>query len=99
MEKGKIAVFGTFTAKDGHEENLKSVLVEMAGEAKKDVGCLRFDLLQSPENNKIFMFSELWESETAVAEHLKMPYLLKYRERRAPFLAEGPEVTQWKVID
>ena len=98
MEKGKIAVFGTFTAKDGHQEDLKEVLAEMAGEAKNDPGCLRFDLLQSPGNDRIFIFSELWENEAAVAGHLEMPYLPGYRARRAPFLAAGPEVTRWKVI-
>jgi quinol monooxygenase YgiN len=98
MEKGKIEVFGTFIAKDGHQEDLKAVLAEMAGEAKHDPGCLRFDLLQNPEDDKQFMFSELWESETALAEHLKMPYLPRYRERRTPFLAGGPEISKWTMI-
>ena len=98
MSKTEIAVFGTFTAKNGHQEDLKAVLAAMAGEAKNDPGCLRFDLLQNPENDNVFMFAEVRENEAAVAAHLNMPYLPKYREQRAPFVAAGPEVTKWEIV-
>ena len=99
MADNGIEVFAAFTAKDGHQQELKTVLAAMAEEARSDAGCLRFDLLQNLEDDHDFMFAEMWESVEALADHRAMPYLNGYRDQRAPHLARKPVVRKWVPAD
>ena len=99
MSKGRTAVFVTFKAKQGHQQDLKKTLAEQAAAGKNDAGCQRLELLQSAEDDRTFMFSEVWENEAALVAHRDLPYLVPFRERRAPLLDGNPTRTKWAVVD
>ncbi len=95
MSEEKVTVFAKFKAKGGCQAELKSLLLEMAGQSSQDPGCLEYDVLQDKNDDTVFMFRELWATQTDADNHVKMPYLPSYRERRAPMLAEEPVVSTW----
>jgi quinol monooxygenase YgiN len=98
MAEKKVVVLARFKARAGAQEQLKSILQQMAQEAANDRGCLRFDLVQNEKDDTLFMFSECWTSQQDLENHLKMPYISVYRDKRRPFLDGDPEVTTWRVV-
>lgn len=95
MSKQKVTVLAVFKAKPGGEKKLFEILSAMAEEARNDPGCLLFECKRSRDHNDLFLFHEEWSSQADVENHLKMPYLAKYREQRAPYLEGSPEVSAW----
>lgn len=98
MSTEKVTVFAKFQAKKGRQGELKSLLLEMAGQSSKDPGCLQYEVLQDKKDDTVFMFLEVWESQAEADNHVKMPYLPPYRERRAPMLAKDLEVSTWITL-
>jgi quinol monooxygenase YgiN len=98
MAERELVVLARFKARDGAQEQLKSILRQMAREAANDKGCLRFELVQSKKDNALFMFSECWASQQDLENHLNMPYISLYRDKRRPFLDGDSEVTSWLVV-
>jgi len=98
MVKKQVTVLARFRAKKGSEAELAEVLGELAAEARHDQGCLAFELLQNKKDPTLFMYHEVWSSQADLDNHVKMPYLPGYRERRAPLLDGDPEVTWWGAL-
>jgi quinol monooxygenase YgiN len=99
MTEKKLLVLARFKSRVGVQGQLKSILQQMAKEAANDRGCLRFDLVQNEKDDTLFMFSECWASQLDLENHLKMPYISVYRDKRRPFLDSDPEVTTWWVVN
>jgi quinol monooxygenase YgiN len=99
MTKKKLLILARFKARVGVQGQLKSVLLQMAKEAANDRGCLGFDLVQNEKDDTVFMFSEYWASQQDLENHLRMPYISVYRDRRRPLLDGDPEVTSWLVVN
>ena len=95
MSDQKVTVLAVFRAKPGGAKKLYAVLSAMADEARNDPGCLLFECKRSRDHADLFLFHEEWNSQDDVENHLKMPYLTKYREQRAPYLEGDPEVSAW----
>ena len=98
MPDRKVVTTAKFKAKPGEQENLKKVLQQQAAEARGDKGCLKFDLLQDRTDETVFMFEENWAGLEDFENHLKAPYLGKYRGMREPYLDGPAEVTSfWQI--
>lgn len=98
MSTEKVTVFAKIKAKQGRQEELKSLLLEMASKSSQDRGCLEYEVLWDKDDDTVFMFREVWESQTDADNHVTMPYLPPFRERRAPMLAQDLEVSTWKTL-
>jgi quinol monooxygenase YgiN len=98
MSTKQVTVLARFKAKKGSEADLAQVLGELASEARNDQGCLAFELLRSQKDPTLFMYHEVWASQSDLDNHIKMPYLPAYRERRAPLLDCEPEVATWEIL-
>ena len=99
MTEKRLMVLARFKARTGAQEQLKSILQQMAQEAANDNGCLRFELAQNDKDGTLFMFSECWATRQDLENHQKMPYISHYRDKRRPFLEGDPEVTTWWVVN
>ena len=95
MHEGNVTVFVKFKAKAGSQTELKSLLLDMAGQSSQDPGCIKYDVFQNKNDETEFMLSELWETQSDADNHAQMDYLPAYRERRAPMLDGNPEVSTW----
>jgi quinol monooxygenase YgiN len=98
MVEKNVTVLAKFKAKSGMQAELKIVLVDLATKARDDQGCLVFKVLQAMEDPTLFIYHEVWATKADLDNHLAMPYLAFYREKRAPLLDGNPEVVRWNVI-
>lgn len=87
-----------FNAKKGKEQDLKKLLLELAGESSKEWGCLNFDLHESLITFGQFMIYENWENKAAHESHDKSVHVLKWRENKHEVLEGVTEVSKWKHI-
>jgi quinol monooxygenase YgiN len=95
MSAMRLMVTAIFKSKPGGEEQLYEQLCGLAEKARKDPGCLKFECKRNRDNKGVFMFHEEWQSQADLEHHLKMPYLVQYREARAPYLDGDPQVNFW----
>ncbi len=61
-----------------------------AVESRKEVGCLRFDLLRDNDKPNTFVFYEAYTSSEALAHHKTLPHYLGW----ADFKAKGGVISQ-----
>lgn len=98
MSTSRISVVAQVKAKQGKEEALRSALLAMVGPSRLDVGCLSYDLHESPEAPGQFMFYENWESKELLDSHLKQPHLTAFFARLPELVDGAPELTIWKKL-
>lgn len=53
----------------GKAEVLKENVAKLAPQTRQYPGCLKYELLQSREDENQFMFYEIWENEEAFEKH------------------------------
>ena len=54
----------------------------------REPGCLRFDILQAPDDPARFVFYEAYRSAADAAAHKETGHYLRWRDRVAPWMAE-----------
>ncbi len=65
----KISVVATTRAKSGHEADVRKVFGSLVAPARKEAGCISYQLLEDKYTGSFFTFEE-WESERHLHEHL-----------------------------
>ena len=73
-----ITVMGQARAKGGHEANVRKGLHAFIEPARKEDGCIAYDLHRSHEDPGLFIFTESWESRPLWEDHLKAPHLVAF---------------------
>jgi quinol monooxygenase YgiN len=86
-----IAIVAVLTARKGHEQQLREVLLAVVPPSRTEEGCLSYVLHESPENPNQFVFYEAWKDEPALQEHLASSHYNNYRQA-AEALVEQREV-------
>lgn len=86
-----IIVVAHFTAKPGKEAALLELMCSLIEPARKEAGCLRYELNQEIENPAAFTFAEKYSSREVFDAHVKTPRLNDFRER-SPSLLESRKV-------
>lgn len=56
--------------------------------AVAEPGCLRFDVLQAPDDPTRFVLYEAYQDEVAAHAHKETPHYQRWRETVAPWMAE-----------
>ncbi len=64
----------------------------------QEPGCLRFDVLQHPEDPTRFILYEAYRSEADAQAHKATPHYLAWRERVAPWMAEPRRGEPWRGL-
>jgi quinol monooxygenase YgiN len=72
----------------GKAEVLREILQQMVVDSRKEEACLQYDLLQSAEDENIFIFHEIWEDQAGLDHHNNQPYLVKF-QKEAPLILDG----------
>ncbi|MFV8328253.1 putative quinol monooxygenase [Flavobacterium sp. ZS1P14] len=71
-------------------ETLKSLLLDLVQNSKKETACLQYDLHQSKEESNTFIFHEIWENQNGLDNHNQQPYILSFFENSKLLLQETP---------
>ena len=82
-------------AKHGREQALEQELRIAVPPTHEESGCLRFALHRSQSDPGAFLLVERWQSQAALDEHLRKPYLTRLLER----LKDLAETSEAKAFD
>lgn len=84
----KINITAIVKSKPEHLQQTKNILTEMASNSKKEQACIQYDLHQDKENQNIFIFHEIWESEEGLALHETQPHFEQFIAKARELLEE-----------
>lgn len=82
---------------EGSEEELKRELLSLAAPTRAELGCITYDLYQSPEKKNLFMRYEIWRSLQALEDHKATPHIQASFEKRKQ-QGWSTEITVWKRV-
>ena len=71
-------------------ETLKSLLLDLVQNSKKETACLQYDLHQSDKEPNTFIFHEVWENQDGLDLHNQQSYLQTFFENAKLYLQEAP---------
>ena len=93
-----ITVVATFQAKPGKEAELKKALISLLAPTHKEVGCINYDLHESPEDPAKFLFYENWTSKAHLDAHLQNTHIQVLLPRMGELCVGMPEIKIWEKI-
>ena len=93
-----ITVVATFQARPGKESELRAALVGLLEPTRKEIGCVNYDLHQSPEEPARFLFYENWTNKAALDAHLQSEHIKALLPRVDDLCAAFPEIKVWEKI-
>ncbi|GEK60148.1 antibiotic biosynthesis monooxygenase [Marinococcus halophilus] len=67
-------------AEPGKEEALKAELKKALPPSREEAGCIEYVLYESEAQDGVFIFSEKWEDEEAVQQHIQTEHYQAYRK-------------------
>jgi quinol monooxygenase YgiN len=99
MPTGTVRVVLRLTAQPGKVEQLKSVLLELAAQSRKENGCTGYEVLQNPADTRDFTAYEAWTNEAALDAHMMTPHVQHAFAVGVPLLAGAPDRRVYTAIN
>jgi len=93
-----VHVIARVRAKEGKEEALKAVLTDLIAPSRREIACLKYDLLQSTTDVRSFCFAERWDNEQGLEEHAASAHVKKAGERLADLVESPPDIERFYVV-
>ncbi|HVG34715.1 MAG TPA: putative quinol monooxygenase [Pyrinomonadaceae bacterium] len=94
----KISVVARVRARPGKEAEVRLACLALVEPSRAEQGCINYDLHQSADDPRLFMFYENWESREDLERHLETAHALGFDETTDGMLAEPEEITFWEMI-
>lgn len=85
-------------AKPAHRGEVTAVLQNMVKETRKEAACLQYDLHQGIEDENVFVFYEIWETQEGLDLHGQQPYIVEFGRLAESKLQEAPGIYLTKKI-
>ncbi len=85
----KVNVTAIVKSKPEHIEEVKTYLLNMVANSKKEEACIQYDLHQNNEEPNIFVFHEIWKDEKSLEEHNNKPYIQDFGKAATTLLEEN----------
>ena len=70
-----------------------------AAHSRKEPGCVRFDVLRSPENPLLFRLHEIYRDEAGFLAHQKTPHYARWKEEIAGLLSSPRQSERFVPFD
>ncbi|REG98443.1 putative quinol monooxygenase [Flavobacterium aquicola] len=67
-------------SKSEKREELKTILLNLVENSRKEAACLQYDLHQNIEDPNVFIFHEIWKNKEGLDLHMKQLYFVKFSE-------------------
>jgi quinol monooxygenase YgiN len=71
-------------------EAMKTILLDLVQNSKKEAACVQYDLHQNNEEPNTFIFHEIWENQKGLDNHNQQSYIQSFFENSKPLLQETP---------
>lgn len=78
----------TWQAKPGHEKEAATILEKLSAEARREPGCLMFQVHRHKEKPGLFFIYEQYKDDAALDAHRKTPHFLDYARKQLPLVAD-----------
>lgn len=98
MSAKTVTVVATFQARPGKEADLRTTLLGLVALTRKELGCVNYDLHQSPEEPAKFLFYENWTNKAALDAHLQSEHIKALLPRVDELCMAFPEIKVWEKI-
>lgn len=98
MANDTVRVLARITARPDKIEEVKSLLLGLVGETRKENGCINYQLLQNNANPCDFTFVEEWASDSDIDSHFTTVHVQNAFSKAASFLAKEPDIQRFSVI-
>lgn len=86
------------TAQKGKEKETFELLSGLVAPTRAEKGCINYDLHQSLEDPRLFVFYENWENQEVLDRHFQTSHVLSAMEKSAKILTEPVQITLLKQI-
>lgn len=84
--------------KTGYEEDFMKATRINHQETRKEMGNLRFDVLQSEDDPCLFLLYEVYRSDEAVKAHKQTRHYKVWREQVAPWMSRDRQGTKFNPL-
>ncbi|MBH3338778.1 antibiotic biosynthesis monooxygenase [Pseudomonas mendocina] len=62
--------------------------------SRAELGCVQYHMLRDAQDPTLFIFFEVWASQAALAEHMALPHMRAFHERRMDYLRRDFEIRE-----
>ena len=93
----EIRVIARFVARNGNEDQLRTLLQGMLTSTRAEPGCQLYELYESDSRERFYLY-ETWESQSALDRHIATPHFRHLQQAVGEVLAEPFEVNILRAI-
>jgi len=93
----EIRVIARFVARNGNEDQLRTLLQGMLTSTRAEPGCQLYELYESDSRERFYLY-ETWESQSALDRHIETPHFRHLRQAVGEVLTEPFEVNILRAI-
>ena len=93
-----VHVIARMRAKAGKEDALKGVLSALVAPSRRELGCYKYDLLQSTVDPREFCFVERWETDQALDQHAATEHVKRAGEQLADLVEAPPDIQRYQLV-
>jgi quinol monooxygenase YgiN len=99
MPTGTVRVVLHLIAQSDKIAPLRSILLELAAQSRKENGCTGYEVLQNPTDAADFTVYEAWAGEAPLNAHMTTPHVGKAFAEGVPLLARPPDRRIYMTIE
>lgn len=92
-------VIALLRAREGRAGELKELARGLLAPTRREPGCLRYELVEDPDDPHRLTFIETWQSAAHLDAHLRTPHLEHARARYAELLEGELELRRGHELD
>jgi quinol monooxygenase YgiN len=96
--KTGLTVIAYVRAKPGHEDSVRSALLDLVAHTRTERGCINYDLHESEQTPGEFAIYENWKQPGDLDMHAKSDHLQEFRANTAHRLERASEITRWRML-
>ena len=91
----RVSVVVKVTARSDKASEMRAVVLKLAEDSRKEVGCIRYDVMQSAAEPHVFMLVEEWTSSTHLDAHNLTPHVHDAIMKATPLAATPLDVGRY----
>jgi quinol monooxygenase YgiN len=66
--------------------------------SRAEPGCVQYHMLRDAQDSTLFIFYEVWASKEALAEHMALPHMRSFHERRMDYLRSDLVIREVEML-
>lgn len=82
-QQNSLKVIASIVAKAGSEQLVRKALLRLIAPTQAEPGFIQYDLHQSIEDARVFVFVESWQNRELHAQHMQSAHLAAYQQEVA----------------